>query len=333
MIRITATQAIHSVLTDWQFSSEHLIPHASRVVRALYGVISSVSEYETRVVVLNVLNELVKQMDSKVCVVAKEIVSPLPALWNTATKESQNLLQSSVLRLFDSLVKSVNRKASELHDMVVTLVQFSCDTDRAEELYLAADGTKIWVNFLNNTSVYTESLHNLFPLTLKLLSRDFEHVENIMSILKGYALLGSTKFLQSYSSLVIKLLELVVGELAEKGALIVICTIENLLKCFPKQITQALVVSKIMSSRILKAVLFCDADKNKRNRTGQSRAESPRVILGYLSILARCYAISPEVFTPVLNQDLVIKLTSLWLEKYDSLKDMWRKKIFDRRSG
>ena len=35
----------------------------------------------------------------------------------------------------------MNRKALELHDMVVTLVQFSCDTDRAEELYLAADGT------------------------------------------------------------------------------------------------------------------------------------------------------------------------------------------------
>ena len=140
VIRITATQAIHSVLTDWQFSSEHLIPHASRVVRALYDVVSSVSEYETRVVVLNVLNELVKQMDSKVCVVAKEIVSPLPALWNSATKENQNLLQSSVLRVFDSLVKSMNRKALELHDMVVTLVQFSCDTDRAEELYLAADG-------------------------------------------------------------------------------------------------------------------------------------------------------------------------------------------------
>ena len=32
-----------------------------------------------------------------------------------------------------------------------------------------------------------------------------------------------------------KLLELVVGELAEKGALIVISAIENLLKCFPKQ--------------------------------------------------------------------------------------------------
>ena len=141
VIRITATQAIHSVLTDWQFSSEHLIPHASRVVRALYDVVSSVSEYETRVVVINVLNELVKQMDSRVCVVAKEIVSPLPALWNSATKENQNLLQSSVLRVFDSLVKSMNRKALELHDMVVTLVQFSCDTDRAEELYLAADGT------------------------------------------------------------------------------------------------------------------------------------------------------------------------------------------------
>ena len=141
VIRITATQAIHSVLTDWQFSSEHLIPHASRVVRALYNVVSSVSEYETRVVVINVLNELVKQMDSRVCVVAKDIVSPLPALWNSATKENQNLLQSSVLRVFDSLVKSMNRKALELHDMVVTLVQFSCDTDRAEELYLAADGT------------------------------------------------------------------------------------------------------------------------------------------------------------------------------------------------
>ena len=141
VIRITATQAIHSVLTDWQFSSEHLIPHASRVVRALYDVVSSVSEYETRVVVINVLNELVKQMDSRVCVVAKDIVSPLPALWNSATKENQNLLQSSVLRVFDSLVKSMNRKALELHDMVVTLVQFSCDTDRAEELYLAADGT------------------------------------------------------------------------------------------------------------------------------------------------------------------------------------------------
>ena len=41
----------------------------------------------------------------QVCVVAKEIVSPLPALWNSATKENQNLLQSSVLRVFDSLSK------------------------------------------------------------------------------------------------------------------------------------------------------------------------------------------------------------------------------------
>ena len=176
--------------------------------------------------------------------------------------------------------------------------------------------------------MYTESLHDLFPLTLKLLSRDFEHIENIMSILQGYVLLGSSKFLQSHSSTVMKLLELVVGELAEKGALIVISAIENLLKCFPKQMTQILIVSKIMSNRILKSVFICDADKNKRNRTGQSRAESPRVIIGYMSILARCYASAPEVLTPVLNNNILIKLTSLWLEKYDSLKDMWRKKLW-----
>jgi len=82
-------------------------------------------------------------MDSKVCVVTNEIVSPIPVIWQVATKENQNLLQSSVLRVFKSLVKSVNREATKLHDMVVTLIQFSCDTDRAEELYLAADGTYI----------------------------------------------------------------------------------------------------------------------------------------------------------------------------------------------
>ena len=143
VIRITTTQTIYSILTDWQFSSEHILPHASCVVRALYKVLSSVSEYETRVNVLNVLDELVKQMDSKVCVVTNEIVSPIPVIWQVATKENQNLLQSSVLRVFKSLVKSVNREATKLHDMVVTLIQFSCDTDRAEELYLAADGTYI----------------------------------------------------------------------------------------------------------------------------------------------------------------------------------------------
>jgi len=194
-------------------------------------------------------------------------------------------------------------------------------------------GTELWAIFLNNTSQYSESLHNLFPLTLKLASRDFEHIENIMSILQGYALLGSTKFIQSYSSIVMKLLVRIVGELSEKGALVVIRTIEILLKCFPKHTTQILIVSKIMSDKILSSVLRCSDEESinkRRNRSGQLRTP-PRVITGYMSILARCFVSVPELFTPFvvrLNNNIIVKLTSLWLEKYDAVNEMWRKKLW-----
>jgi hypothetical protein len=139
---------------------------------------------------LQALDVIVKLLERSpkhvVASASKEILGPLPALWDSSREH--NLVRKSILSIIMHAVESlpnayenssseVQLRQSELLAGVCSLIEVSCDVRGELAVYLAGDALDLWASIAENFSApdVLSRLMRLFPLLPSLVALSTDH--------------------------------------------------------------------------------------------------------------------------------------------------------------
>ncbi|XP_024037538.1 importin-11 isoform X3 [Citrus clementina] len=184
------------------------------------------------------------------------------------------------------------------------------------------------VQVLNLISILIGHVSEVIPYANKLV-QFFQKVA--INIIEGYIILGGTDFLNMHASCVAKLLDLVVGNVNDKGLLIILPVIDMLIQCFPIQ------VPPLISCSLQKLIVIClsggdDHEPSKTAVKASSAAILARILVmnaNYLAQLTSEPSLSlllQQAGIPI-EENMLLSLVDIWLDKVDHVSSV-QKKIF-----
>ncbi|RUP42842.1 armadillo-type protein [Jimgerdemannia flammicorona] len=153
VVRLTAVNNLKNCVDDWDFEATPFAPFLKEAVYGIIGMLGDVSEFDSRMRILNSLSMIIERVEEQIAPYAQQIVELLPSLWNTS--ESEHLFKSAILVTLTKLVgvsgrvvvtaliggflerinrrccnyrlQSLKERSSNLQNFVVPLIQHSVD--------------------------------------------------------------------------------------------------------------------------------------------------------------------------------------------------------------
>ena len=102
VVRISAAQALRSVVDDFDFEAASFEPFLPSFVSLLARLIGELDELDTKSVALSAVNVVLDRMRSKIRPFARDLVMLVPSLWSSSG--AQHLFKASVLAVLTKLV-------------------------------------------------------------------------------------------------------------------------------------------------------------------------------------------------------------------------------------
>ncbi|GFY82388.1 ARM repeat superfamily protein [Actinidia rufa] len=249
----------------------------------------------------------------------------LSKAWEESSGES--LLQIQLLAALKNFVIALGYQSPICYNMLLPILQSGIDVNSPDELL--EDSMLLWEATLSHAPSMMPQLLGYFPCLLEILERSFDHLKVAADIIEGYIILGGTDFLSLHPSIVANLLDLVVGNVNDRGLLSILPVIEILIQCFPLEVPQ------LISSTLQKLIVICltggdDHDPSKTAVKAYSAAILARILVTNINFLAQITS-EPSLLLllqkagfPV-DENILLCLVDIWLDKVDNVTSIQRK--------
>ena len=109
----------------------------------LYGSLIPDKECDTKMRVLYIYSLILKRQRGLMKISISQLTEYLPALWEHA--EEHHLLRGAIVCLLLELTLSITSESSSLYDLLIPIINTSCNPHSVFYLYLADDGLDLWV--------------------------------------------------------------------------------------------------------------------------------------------------------------------------------------------
>ncbi|KAI5347540.1 hypothetical protein L3X38_000427 [Prunus dulcis] len=150
-----------------------------------------------------------------------------------------------------------------------------------------------------------------------------------VSITEDYIILGGSEFLSIHASSVAQILDLVVGNVNDRGLLSTLPVIDILIQCFPLEVPQ------LISSTLQKLIVIClgggdDQDPSKTAVKASSAAILARILVMNTNYLAHLTS-EPSLLLLLQSsgipteENVLLCLVDIWLDKADNVSSIQRK--------
>mmetsp|Transcript_14453 Transcript_14453/g.31345 ORF Transcript_14453/g.31345 Transcript_14453/m.31345 type:complete len:1131 (-) Transcript_14453:272-3664(-) len=314
-VRLTCVQAMDALLPQCEGSPSLLHSIVEPTAPALYRLTNECTEVESRSSCLDLLSNLVTYVGMTGGSLTNEtlntIVTPLSSIWDNATDQNL-LLKRNVLTILSCIVSFVGPEScSVLYPLALPLIDDSFA--RNENVFLVEEALTLTLTFLRLSNVYDTMLGKLFIRAVEL-SKDLEYMMIISRITEHYIILGGARFLNDHATTIQMVLSNIVGEVRPRGTAYIFLPIEALLCSFPVE-----GASLLQQCGVLK--IFMEACAS--NYFEDDKCEPDRVIVLYLTALARILLVSPSTLQTLLPLKLPSgadfgeeELISLYLLKF-----------------
>ncbi|GFY83794.1 ARM repeat superfamily protein [Actinidia rufa] len=245
--------------------------------------------------------------------------------WEESSGES--LLQIQLLAALKNFVIALGYQSPICYNMLLPILRRGIDVNSPDELL--EDSMLLWEATLSHAPSMVPQLLGYFPCLLEILERSFDHLKVAANIIEGYIILGGTDFLSLHASIVANLLDLVVGNVNDRGLLSILPVIEILIQCFPLEVPQ------LISSTLQKLIVICltggdDHDPSKTAVKASSVAILARILVTNTNFLAQITS-EPSLLLllqkagyPV-DENILLCLVDVWLDKVDNVTSIQRK--------
>uniref|UniRef100_A0A5B7A9N8 Putative importin-11 isoform X1 n=1 Tax=Davidia involucrata TaxID=16924 RepID=A0A5B7A9N8_DAVIN len=322
-VRLAACRSLCFLIDDANFSEKDFSDLLPMCWDLCFKLVEEVQEFDSKVQVLNSISILLTYA-SEVILYANKLVQFFQKAWEESSGES--LLQIQLLTALKNFVVALGYESPICYNMLLPILRSGIDINGLDELL--EDSMLLWEATLSNAPSMVPQLLDYFPCLLEILERSFDHLKVAANIVEDYIILGGTDFLNMHASSVAKLLDLVVGNVNDRGLLSVLPVIEILIQCFPMEVPQ------LISSTLQKLIVICltggdDHDPSKTAVKASSAAILARILVMNTNYLAQLT--SEQSLLLLLQQagfsieeNILLCLVDVWLDKVDNVTSMQR---------
>ncbi|XP_059427930.1 uncharacterized protein LOC132161765 [Corylus avellana] len=323
-VRLAACRSLCLHIEDANFSKREFIDLLPICWGSCFKLVEEVQEFDSKVQVLNLISVLIANV-SEVIPFVDNLVHFFQKVWEESSGES--LLQIQLLIALRNLVVALGSQSPICYNMLLPILQKGIDINSPDELL--EDSMQLWETTLSCAPSLVPQLLAYFPSLVEIMERSFDHLQVGVSIIEDYIILGGTEFLNMHASSVAKILDLVVGNVNDKGIISTLPVIDILIQCFPAE------VPPLISSTLQKLIAIClsggdDRDPSKTAVKASSAAILARILVMNTNYLAQLMSDQSTLLllqtagVPI-KDNILLCLVDIWLDKVDNVSSIQRK--------
>ncbi|XP_052173406.1 uncharacterized protein LOC127788817 [Diospyros lotus] len=323
-VRLAASRSLCFLVEDANFSETDFSDLLPICWDLCFKLVEEVQEFDSKVQVLNSISILTAHI-GEIIPYANKLVQFFQKAWEESSGES--LLQIQLLSALKNFVVTLGYQSPICYNMLLPILRSGIDVDSPDEL--VEDSMLLWEATLSHAPSMVPELLGYFPCLLEILERSFDHLKVAANIIESYIILGGNNFLGLHASGVAKLLDLVVGNVNDRGLLSILPVIEILIQCFPME------VPSLISSTIQKLIVIClaggdDRDPSKTAVKASSAAILARILVTNTNFLAQITS-EPSLLLLLqkagfsIDENILLCLVDIWLDKVDNVTSIQRK--------
>ncbi|KAG7036714.1 Importin-11, partial [Cucurbita argyrosperma subsp. argyrosperma] len=283
-------------------------------------------DLSVQVQVLNLISVLIDRV-SEVIPYSNVLISFFQKVWEESSGES--LLQIQLLIALRNLVVALGYQSPVCYNMLMPILDRSIDVNHPDEINLLEDSLLLWEATVSHAPSLVPSLLTYFPRLVDIMERSFDHLEVAINIIETYILLGGNEFISMLASSIARILDLIIGNVNDRGLLSTLPIIDLLVQCFPA------VVPPMIGSTLQKLIVICLSGKDERDPSKTSVKASSAAILARVLVMNTNYLaqLMTEPSLTVLLQkegiqteeNILLSLVDLWLDKVDNVSSIQKK--------
>ncbi|KAF3450391.1 hypothetical protein FNV43_RR06471 [Rhamnella rubrinervis] len=325
-VSLAACRSLCLHIEDANFSEREFIDLLPLCWESCFQLIEEVQEFDSKVQVLNLISILIGRIN-EVIPFASKLVQFFEKFWEESSGES--LLQIQLLIAFKNFVVALGYQSPICYNILLPILHKGIDINSPDHLNLLEDSMLLWEATLSHAPSMVSQLLAYFPCLVEIMERSFDHLQVAVGIMEDYIILGGMEFLSVHASRVAKILDLIVGNVNDRGLLSTFPVIDILIQCFPME------VPPLISSTLQKLTVIClsggdDHDPSKAAVKASSAAILARILVMNTSYLAHLTA-EPSLSLLLqssgvpIAENILLSLVDIWLDKADSVSSIQRK--------
>ncbi|XP_024929738.3 uncharacterized protein LOC107434824 isoform X2 [Ziziphus jujuba] len=334
-VRLAACRSLCLHIEDANFSEREFIDLLPVCWESCFQLIEEVQEFDSKVQVLNLISILIGHV-SEVIPFANKLVQFFQKIWEESSGES--LLQIQLLVALKNFVVALGYQSPICYNMLLPILHKGIDINSPDHLNLLEDSMLLWEATVSHAPSMVSQLLANFPCLVEIMERSFDHLQLAVSIMEDYIILGGVEFLSVHASAVAKILDLIVGNVNDRGLLSTLPVIDILIQCFPMEVPPLISSTLQLVSFVhccQKLIVIClsggdDRDPSKAAVKASSAAILARILVMNANYLAQLTA-EPSLSLLLqssgvsIAENILISLVDIWLDKADSVSSIQKK--------
>ncbi|XP_029130607.1 importin-11 isoform X1 [Cajanus cajan] len=327
-VRLAACRSLCLHIEDANFSEREFVDLLPVCWDSCFKLFEEVQEFDSKVQVLNLISILIGHV-SEVIPFANKLVQFFQKVWEESSGES--LLQIQLLVALKNFVVALGYQSPICYNILLPILENGIDINSPDELNLLEDSMLLWEATLSHAPSMVPQLLQYFSRLVDIMERNFDHLQVAVNIIEDYIILGGNDFLSMHATNIAKILDLVIGNVNNKGLLSVLPVVDILVQCFPME------VPPLISSTLQKLIVIClsggdDHDPSKTSVKASSAAILARLLVMNTNSLAQ---LASDPSTSLLLQtasipvqeNILLCLVDIWVDKVDNVSSIQKKTI------
>ncbi|XP_004492469.1 uncharacterized protein [Cicer arietinum] len=327
-VRLAACRSLCLHVEDANFSEREFLDLLPPCWDSCFKLFEEVQEFDSKVQVLNLISILIGHI-SQVIPFANKLVQFFQKVWEESAGES--LLQIQLLVALRNFVIALGYQSPICYNILLPLLENGIDINSPDELNLLEDSMLLWEATLSQAPSMVPQLLSYFSCLVGIMERNFDHLQVAVNIIEDYIILGGNDFLSMHATNIAKILDLVVGNVNDKGLLSILPVVDILIQCFPME------VPPLISSTLQKLIVIClsggdDRDPSKTSVKASSAAILARLLVMNTNSLAQLASdpstsqLLQTASIPV-QENILLCLVDIWVDKVDNVSSTQKKTI------
>ncbi|KAL2965953.1 hypothetical protein AAZX31_16G089800 [Glycine max] len=250
-VRLAACRSLCLHIEDANFSEREYVDLLPICWDSCFKLFEDVREFDSKVQILNLISILIGHV-SEVIPFANKLVQFFQKVWEEYSGES--LLQIQLLVALRNFVVALGYQSPICYNILLPILENGIDINSPDELNLLEDSMLLWEATLSHAPSMVPQLLQYFSRLVEIMERNFDHLQVAMNIIEDYIILGGNDFLSMHATNIAKILDLVIGNVNDKGILSVLPVIDILIQVDNvssiQKKTIGLALSIILTSRL-----------------------------------------------------------------------------------
>ncbi|KAH1155339.1 hypothetical protein GYH30_050593 [Glycine max] len=327
-VRLAACRSLCLHIEDANFSEREFVDLLPICWDSCFKLFEEVQEFDSKVQILNLISILIGHV-SEVIPFANKLVQFFQKVWEESSGES--LLQIQLLVALRNFVVALGYQSPICYNILLPILENGIDINSPDELNLLEDSMLLWEATLSHAPSMVPQLLQYFSRLVEIMERNFDHLQVAVNIIEDYIILGGNNFLSMHATNIAKILDLVIGNVNDKGILSVLPVVDILIQCFPMD------VPPLISSTLQKLIVIClsggdDHDPSKTSVKASSAAILARLLVMNTNSLAQLASdpstsqLLQTASIPV-QENILLCLVDIWVDKVDNVSSIQKKTI------